>query len=791
MKILWSWLCEYLKNFSASPEEVSSRLTLSGTETTFSQAYDWALPFQVVRIQSVAPHPQASSLSICLVEDGTGQTHNIVCGASNVRSGMLSILAFPGCVLPGEKKPLEVASLRGIKSHGMLCSAEELSIDDLSLPLIASPHTGILDLDPRTPVGTSLQSLLPQDWLLELELTPNRGDLASHWGVARELSALGLGQLAEPEFPPLPSSLSEYAAHVKTDQCPQIYFCEMTNVNQGITPPLIRRRLAAIGVRLYFPCVDLTNYMAHDILRPLHIFDAEDIVGPLVVRQATPEEEFQALDGTVHKLSSEDVVLADQKGILSLGGIMGGLRGKCTASSTRILIECAEFSPEAVARTGQRLQTLSDARYRFERGLDPEMLKPGMAHAIQWITQHCQGIPQALFSQTHVIPKKKISFPYALVETVGGARLDPSHISERLEKLGAQVEPTPGDTLMVTPPSWRRDWQLPEDCVEEVLRLHGYEEVIPCPLPTKNVPLSRSPVGNGVPPLRYDLFWKTRRFFVSKGLHEAVTWSFISHPQAENFSPLGQPLQAIINPISTDFSVMRPSIIPSLLEVCHHHKRYGLTVHPIFEVGPRFAQDQHETVAFLFPQERPPVWPRTVTETVSFYQFKSLVEAFLKEIYAEAWTIGGEVPAWCHPGQSLVLRQGETIIGYAGALHPRFQYPCWIAEIDLTQLKAHDRAAHYTLPSLQAVSKDLSFQLPPDLSGGTLMNALRKEGGKVLIDLRVVDLFQPESGGPCLSLRGTFQPQEHAFTQEDLHQLMDRLIQKAKTYGAQLRGEWA
>jgi phenylalanyl-tRNA synthetase beta chain len=789
MKILWSWLADHLKNVPSSPEEVCHRLTLSGTESTFTEAHQWAIPFRVARIESIATHPQAASLSLCTVDDGTGHRHIVVCGASNVRAGMLSIFALPGCILPGEKKPLEVVTLRGIKSFGMLCSAEELCIDDMSLPL-AHNGEGILDISPHVAIGTSLHSLLPKDWLLELELTPNRGDLASHLGVARELSALGIGELVHSPLHPLPSALASYEAHIATDSCAQIYFCEMRNISQGVTPPLMRRRLAAINARLYFPCVDLTNYMAHDILRPLHIFDADDIVGSITIRQAKEGEEFQALDGAIHKLSHEDIVLADEEGILSLGGIMGALRGKCTSSSKRILIECAEFSSEAIARTGQRLQISSDARYRFERGLDPCMLEEGLSRAIHWISEQCHGTPTALFSKKQLPAKNVISFPYSLITTLGGATVARDDSATRLKKLGAHLDNEETDVVKVTPPSWRKDWQLPEDCVEEALRLNGYAEVTPCPLPRKESLPSRDPVGNGIPPLNYDVFWKTRRFFVSKGLQEVVTWSFVSPEHAGNFSQAPQTLKTINNPIASDLSVMRPSVIPGLLEIYQYHKRYGLHPHPIFEIGPRFADDQQETLAILFPMELAAGWPHGPVKSVSFYEFKSLIEAFLDSVGASHWEIRSLTPPWYHPGQSIEMHQEGRPIGQAGALHPRFHYPCWVAEIDLTCLAIHSRNFGYAVPALQPVSKDLSFQLPHDLLGGVFIEALIKEGAPELIDLKIVDLFHPENKPPCLSLRGTFQPKDQAFTQEQLHHLMDRLIQKAKSYGAELRGEW-
>jgi phenylalanyl-tRNA synthetase beta chain len=825
MNVLWSWLKDYLGDTSITPEKAAQLLTQAGTETEIKEGNQWAESFCVTYIEKACPHPNADHLWVCKVKDRDNKEHTVVCGGTNVRQGLKTILVLPGHNLPGEKKPLELCTIRGIRSEGMLCSAQEICAEDLW----HCPKGHIMELPEDIPNGTSLKSLLPDETLLIADITANRGDLFSHIGIARELKAImrkksnsliahssiaffphNLKMTEVKDSPALSVSIQDVNA------CPQFYLAAMQNICAQPTPALMRRRLASLGLRLHFSCVDMTNYFVQDIGRPLHAFDAQEIEGHLSVRFSKEGEIFHSLDDQSYVLPNGLLVVSDEKGILSLAGIMGGARASCKPKSTHILLESAQFHPSLIARAGQITGIISESRMRFERGVDPLLVRHGFDMALHWIVRHCFGkITQVARHQVPYEPRS-IFFDLNQIKTLGGSDLSVSESQDRLQILGAKVVTIDEDdtayefhknkiwnkydgcahnlnkhSTIVYPPSWRNDWQLPEDCVEEILRLDGYQCVPSLPLPVVvSQHLRRFQdqkyVGSYFPKLDNTALWKGRKFLACKGFYEVVTWSFLSEFQAKLFSKNAVIDNLILsNPISKDMMVMRPSLIPSLISIYTYHNNHALLCAPMFECGPRFLDldIQEECLSGLVPEKREDSLPR-----LTFFNVKDIVETLLHALNVSEWQCEPSGPEWYHPGQCLQIMQKDNVIATLGKLHPKLSCEAFAFEINFSKLMYQEPQRNYTIPSLQPVTKDLSFFIPKDHYIGWFIKELEKTGQPELIHIFPLEIFH--STERSVTLRCVFQPTERTFSDAQLHQLMNNLIVHAEKIGASLRGIW-
>ncbi|MBM3631658.1 MAG: phenylalanine--tRNA ligase subunit beta [Alphaproteobacteria bacterium] len=865
MKILWSWLNDHL-SVTHSIDEVMSALTHSGTETEMVPVYSWSSGFQVGQVLSVSPHPNAEHLQVCTVDLGHGTVASIVCGARNVRAQLKTIVALPGCLLPGSTTPLATCVLRGVSSHGMLCSARELSMQD-----IWNDTDGLIELDQNTPVGKPLRDFLPQDdALLQLNVTPNRGDLFSHRGVARELVALGLGHkkttltdqfLCNPESFAITMLGPDFVQRTAMG-CPFFQLCRMDQVDQQATPPLMKRRLVELSIKLHGPCVDLTNYMAEDTGQPMHVFDADAISGTIQVRNSTEGEVFDALDGERYSLPSGCTVIADAEGIVSLAGIMGGMRGRCQNTTRRVLLESACFDPASIARTGRLTRINSASRARFERGVDPALSMPVLAQSAQWLGQHTGAVHPALSRCGQLPDARFIPFHPRAVSARCGVTLSEHTIRSRLEHWGAQVhihserhdkhrndehrhwdeksaetipeiggkpgdqsaplpEITPeGSPWRVTPPSWRWDWQDSWDCVTETLRGQGYTEV---PI----TPFGREPdsaptvthISKGLAPVDYTLARSMRSFWMSMGLYESVTWSFISATMAQPFfvgTEESWNQLHLCNPLSKELGVLRPSILPSLVSVAQHHQKYGLSFQPIFEIGPRFLglspESQDEHLAALWPIKKSESWvpqnPKAPKEW-SFYDIKAMVDRCIAHlgITHTSWIRASQ--PWYHPGRSgqLVHQHDgkEVVLATIGQLHPRLNMPFFGAELYLNAWQRPEKSPAYGVKSLQPVGKDLSFYMAHDHWVGHTLDKVRSLDIPELDHILITDMFDdgktaPQDGGGktdhpeseaytrSITIRCIFQPINGPFSSPQLHELMARVVQCAQKDGWILRG---
>jgi phenylalanyl-tRNA synthetase beta chain len=787
MKILWSWLTEYLKDISVSPQEALDLLTLAGTEGSLQDAKAWARPFCVALIESVEPHPHAEALSICRVKTGKGNTITVVCGASNVRPGLKSFLAQPMDCMPGSKVPLGQAVLRGVVSEGMLCSAEELWIEDLQVKGVFNREDGILEV--HAELGTSLADLLPWEALLDLEVTPNRGDLLSHLGVARELAALKTGLFVPPVFSdqgPLTPCTTSFS--VMNTACPQFMLASMTGILNTSSPAWMRRRLAALGVQTHSFPIDMTNYVCYDLGRPSHVFDADAIEGPISVDLSSGGERFLALNDEEVILPSGLLVVKDRLGVLSLAGVMGGMRGRCTSTTKNILIESAEFDAAFVTRAGRETRLMSQSRYCFERGIDSALVQSGGLHLLRQIQKVCGGEITGMTYHGKSAASKPIVFNLAKAQRLMGVKLTPEEVTEKLTPLGAQVSEASEGVLRITPPSWRQDWNLPEQCAEECLRLNGYTDV-----PSNPLPFVARPGVSRLTSARE----RARRWLVSKGLFEVVTWSFLSRDQAELvWDGESEVLDRMTlqNPISQDMAVMRPSALPNLMQLLKEHQHKQVEFMPVFEEGACFQgleeSKQEINVSALFPLQWGRDWQKGM-HNVTFYDVKGLLMTLLEVLEVSHWDCISGGPSWFHPHQSMRLMQGNCEIATLGRLHPRLQCEAFAFELHMSRLAYQDVCRNYVVPALQAATKDLSFFLPSEKKVGPLIQELVKCGAPELMDLHVLEVFHdPKTHERSMTFRVRFQPKEKSFTDEQLHHMMDRLICAARAYGAVLRGLW-
>ncbi|MGJ0561151.1 phenylalanine--tRNA ligase subunit beta, partial [Methylocystis sp.] len=569
MKLTLSWLKEHLDT-SASLSEIVETLTRIGLEV--EHVHDPAAQlkdFTIARVIEATPHPNADRLRVCMVDTGAGAPVQVVCGAPNARTGMKSVFSAPGTFIPGKKITLGKGVIRGVESLGMLCSAAELEL--------SNDHEGIIDLPEDAPVGAVYAQWAGlDDPIIEINLTPNRPDAAGVYGIARDLAAAGLGVLKNKDILPVegkfPCPVGVTLDFKEEDKhlAPFFGLRLVRGVKNGPSPAWLQARLREIGLRPINALVDITNLLTFDRARPLHVFDAKKVKGDLVVRRAKKGETLLALDGRTYELDESMVVICDDNGPESLAGVMGGEASGCDDSTTDVLIETALWDPMNIAHTGRKLGIVTDARYRFERGVDPAFALAGIELATQLVLEFCGGEPSEL-TLAGAVPREPrvIDFPWREINRLAGIDVEPARATVILQRLGFTVEKRGDDGARIAVPSWRPDIEGKADIVEEVVRLIGVDNVPSTPLPRAEG------VASPVLTMMQKRARNARRALAGQGLVEAVTWSFVSKEQAEAFGG-GKPALALANPIAADLSDMRPSLLPGLVAAAGRNAARGL-----------------------------------------------------------------------------------------------------------------------------------------------------------------------------------------------------------------------
>ncbi len=795
MKFTLSWLKEHLET-SANLDEIVLALTRVGLEVEgVENPGEKLAAFRVAKVLSAERHPQADKLQVLSVDAGDGPMQ-VVCGAHNARAGLVGVFGAPGATVPANGMVLKVAEIRGVVSNGMMCSTRELELGD--------DHDGIIELPADAPVGTSYPDYAGlTDPVIAVSVTPNKQDCMGVRGIARDLAAAGMGTLrpladvyriGEPVLGngPGPNVRTEDA-----DGCPAFYAQAVSGVTNGAAPAWMQQKLKAIGQKPISVLVDITNFVMFDLGRPLHVYDQAKLVGGLVARKARSGESVVALNGKTYALDETMTVIADDEKVHDIGGIMGGEETGVSETTTDVLIECAYFTPEHIARTGQKLLLTSDARTRFERGVDPAFLDEGLAIATWLVTEHCGGTPSGVTrAGTPPLATRIIAYDPARAETLGGLAIDPARQRAILDSLGFGVT----DDWQITPPSWRRDVDGPADLVEEVIRIEGIDKVPAVPLP-------RAPgVARPTATPEQKLERRVRRAAAARGLNEAVTWSFLSEAQAAVFRAPGNFEWRIANPISEELKVMRPSLLPGLLASAERNLKRGAASVRLFEIGRRYLADAERVTlgVVLAGEKRGRSWQQGKAASFDAYDAKAEALALLAEAGApvDNLQVFGEAGEAWHPGQSGTLRLGpKTVLAAFGMLHPLtlkafdLDGPVAAVELYLDAIPAKRSAGFmrpaFAPPALQSVTRDFAFLVPDALAADALVRAVKGADKATITAARLFDLFTGsgvEPGMKSLAIEVTLQPGDKSFTDEALKAIADKIVAAAAKLGATLRG---
>ncbi len=795
MKITLDWLKEHLET-SASVDVVVATLNRIGHEVEgVENPADKLKGFRVARVLTAEKHPQADKLQVLTVDTGDGGAPlTVVCGAPNARAGLVGVLGLPGAVVPANGMELKVAAVRGVESNGMMCSTRELELGD--------DHDGIIELPANAPIGTSFAEYSGAgDPVIDISITPNRQDCMGVRGIARDLAAAGLGTL-KPLAVPTITGEDAPATEIRTDDpegCPAFYGRTIGGVTNGTAPEWMRLRLEAVGQRSISALVDISNYVMFDLGRPSHIYDRAKLTGPLVARRARAGETVTALNGKGYTLTDTMTVIADDRGVHDIAGIMGGEHSGCSETTTDVLIEVAYFTPERIALTGQALALTSDARSRFERGVDPAFLDDATAIVTAHVLAICGGTPSAVTrAGTPPAEVKTVEYDPTLSATLGGIAIAPERQQEILAALGFSVIEQ-GGRWQVAVPSWRRDIDGAPDLVEEVTRITGFDAIA-------SVPLLRSD-GVAKPTATADqmLERRVRRAAASSGFHEAVTWSFISDRDA---APFGGGDWSLANPISEDLKVMRPSLLPGLLAAAQRNQNRGATSIRLFEIGRRYLADaEHPTLAVLMAGEkRARGWQAGKAAAFDAFDAKAAALALLDAAGAPADRLQvmeavSEGSIW-HPGQSATLRLGpKAVLAEFGAIHPLLTRhfdvdgPVMAVQIFLDAIPAKRASgparAAFTPPALQSVRRDFAFLAPTSLTAAELVRAIRGAEKASIADARLFDRFTGQGvpeGQVSLAVEVELQPGVKSFTDAELKAIADKVVAAAAKVGAVLRG---
>lgn len=797
MKFTLSWLKDHLDT-NASLNEITDALTAIGLEVEDVQDRSATYaPFKVVHVLEAVKHPNADKLRVCQVQTETG-TIQVVCGAPNARTGMKAVYAPEGSVVPANGMVLKKTKIRDVESNGMMVSFREMDLGD--------DHEGIIDLPNDTPIGTTLSSLFGlDDPVIEINVTPNRADCAGIRGIARDLAAKGLGTLKPLSIPSIKTN-GPSKINVTVDpqsSCRHFVGRYIKGVNNKASPQWLQNRLTAIGLRPISALVDITNYISYDLCRPLHVFDADKINGnTLNVRLANEGEDFHALNDKPYKLSNFMTVIADTKSPEAIAGVMGGMSTSCTNDTTNVFLEVAYFDAYHTAKTGRALQINSDARYRFERGIDPAFTRPAADIATQMILDLCGGEASDVIEVGAApIHDLKISYDPALATKILGFDIDHKTQSKILQDVGCNVDST-SNPWIVTPPSYRHDITIPHDLVEEVARLVGFDAIPPVSVKREGTVVHIAETARGTK------IRNARSVFASRGLNETVTWSFMDEAHAQLFVAPNYPANAlkINNPISNDLGQMRPSILPNLINAAQRNHDKGLGAVALFEIGPVFHgtdPDQQPVVATaLRVGSGDKHWTGTESSrAVDIFDIKADMLAVLGSSFANA-PITREAPAYYHPGRSGAVRLGNKIVAYFGEIHPAILdemkidvSPIVACEIFVDAIpdskKKGSAKPILELSAFQPVTRDFAFVCPRGMETDQIIKTIRAVDRTLISKAYIFDIYEGKGvadGHKSVAVAVTLQPTAQSLTDSDIDGVCQKIITtvQSKT-GATLR----
>ena len=798
MKITISWLKRHLDT-NASVDDIAYALTdlgleVEGIENPMARLAD----FTIGKVLTAEKHPDADKLKVCQVDTKDGPTQ-IICGAPNARAGITVVIASPGTYVPGIDTTIGVGKIRGIESHGMMCSEREMELSD--------EHDGIIEL-PSGEVGARFVDWLAEndsskvDPVIEIGITPNRPDALGVRGIARDLAARGLGSLKNATVDPVPGSFV-YDTKVSIDDdtldgCPDFCGRLIKGVKNGPSPTWLQQQLRAIGLRPISFLVDVTNWFTYDLNRPLHVFDADKVKGNLRVHRASGDETIFALDEKEYRLEPGQMVISDDEGPESIAGIMGGAETGCTDETVNVFVESAYWDPIQIAYAGRALKINSDARYRFERGVDPAFTPEGLEHAVRMIVDYAGGEASELI-QAGSVPDTARAYPLdtARCSSLVGMDIPADTQRQTLTALGFRMK---GDMAHV--PSWRPDVQGSADLVEEVARIASLTKL-------KGKPLLRAQPGVPKPILTQSQMRQqaARRTAAALGYHECVTYSFIDDQAAKLFGG-GDDATMLENPISSEMSHMRPSLLPGLLRAAARNQSRGFVDMALFEVGAGFhggePGEQHNLVSGVLIGKTGPKDVHNTSRPVDLYDAKADAEAVLAAIGAPAKVqILRGASDWWHPGRHGMICLGpKKVLGIFGELHPKVlramdvkgpavAFTIWPDEVPAPRKKTATRTA-LVATDLQAVERDFAFVVDAAVEALALSNAAAGADKALIKDVRVFDEFIGGSvgeGKKSLAVTVRLQPTEKTLKDADIEAVSAKIVEKvAKATGGTLRG---
>lgn len=799
MKFSLTWLKDHLET-DASVADLAAAMNRIGLEVEgIEDPAELLAGFTVAKVLTAAPHPDADKLQVLTVDTGSGDPLQVVCGAPNARAGMKGVLGQPGAVVPSNGMELRKSAIRGVESNGMMCSVRELELGD--------EHDGIIELPDDAPVGHSFADYHGSSPVFDVAITPNRPDCMGVYGIARDLAAAGMGTLKPIAFPKFDAA-GACPVEIRTDDaegCPAFYGRVITGVKNGPSPDWLQQRLQSAGQRPISLLVDLTNYLMLAFGRPAHAYDLSKLTGAVVARRAKDGEQVLALNEKTYTLDSSMTVIADDSGVHDIAGIMGGEDSGCTEDTTDVLLEIAYFNPDRIGRTGRTLGLASDARTRFERGVDPAFLDDGLDLLTGLIVELAGGCAtDAMRAGTPPADAMSVSFDPALTQKLGGVDVDPSEQQRILESLDFGVDAA-AMPWTVTVPLRRHDVEGPADLVEEVVRIYGIDDIASAALP--RVEGVAAPTASAEQKQER----RVRRAAAGRGLNEAVTWSFLPVSEAEHFAD-GAKLWVLDNPISEDMKALRPSMIPGLLSAAKRNVDRGATSLRLFEVGRRYfrnddgSSNEKPTVGVVLAGEKSPRgWASGKAVPFDAFDAKAEAMALLAEAGAPAdkLQVMGEAGAQFHPGQSGTLRLGpKNVLARFGALHPKtleafdVDVPVVAVEIFLDAIPGKKGTANfartaYAPPALQSVMRDFAFLVPADLPAGDLQRMVKGADKANIVDARIFDVFSGQGvpeGKKSVAVEVTLQPTEKSYKDDDLKAISDKVVAAAGKLGAELRG---
>ncbi|WP_321397251.1 phenylalanine--tRNA ligase subunit beta [Emcibacter sp.] len=796
MKFTLSWLKDYLDT-DADLDTITEKLTAIGLEIEeVENPADTLKPFVIAEVLEAVQHPDADKLRVCKVNTGT-EVLQVVCGAPNARTGLKGAFAPSGAVIPTNGMKLKPTKIRGVESNGMLCSERELGLGE--------DHDGIIDLPSDAPVGTPFADYAGlNDPVIEIAITPNRQDALGVYGIARDLAAAGLGSLKEPSFEKVTGKGESPVKVVieTTEQCPVFAGRYIKGVKNGPSPDWLQKRLKSIGLRPISTLVDITNYITYDMARPLHVYDADRLQGDIVVRQTKDGETLSALNDNEYTLQAGACAITDNSGVIGLGGIIGGTSTGCEEDTVNVFLECAWFDPIAIAMAGRKLGIDSDARYRFERGVDPESVLPGIEQATRMIIDLCGGEASDIFLAGKVPDiTKTVQVRPERIRSLGGVDVSEGEIIDILGRLGFGVEKKNG-VLKVTTPSWRCDIDGEADFVEEVLRIHGFEHIPSIPLPN-----SSREIETGLSPLQKRVRL-AKRTAAELGLKEAVTWSFLPSDQVSLFAEL-KPELVLDNPISSDLDAMRPNLLPNLITAASRNIDRGFKNVALFEAGSQFASDTPDGQSLVLAgirrgQTGPRHW-KQAPEDVSVFQAKADAEAILRNAGAKIDNaqVVAEAPGWYHPGRSGVIRLGpKNILAYFGEVHPKVlkaldvkgplvAFEIMLENIPLPKGKGGNSRGPLKASDYQAVERDFAFVVDQNVAAADIVRAARSAEKKLIDDVSIFDVYQGQGvaeGWKSVAVSIRLQPDDRTLTDDEIDQIASKVIDAVrKATGGSLR----